>query len=90
MYAVYMIRNDFNKLYVGISGSFDRRIDTHNANRGARFTKGEAKFQLVFKEEYQTLIEAREREIQIKKWRREKKEMLIEKYKKGLSTKKNL
>ncbi|MDE2018904.1 MAG: GIY-YIG nuclease family protein [Patescibacteria group bacterium] len=87
MYFVYMIKNDFDKLYVGISGNANKRVHTHSSNRGARFTKGKAKFRLVFKEEYETLAEARKREIQIKKWRREKKEMLVEKYRKGLPTK---
>lgn len=40
---------------------------------GAEFTKGKAKFYLVFSEKYNTLNEARKREIQIKKWRRDKK-----------------
>ena len=38
-------------------------------------------------EDYLHIVEARRREIQINKWRREKKEMLVGRYKKGLSTK---
>lgn len=49
--------------------------------------KEEDKFHFVFLEEYKTMAEARQREIQIKKWRREKKEVLIEKYRLGLETK---
>ena len=82
-----MIENDFGKLYVGISNDARERVYTHNTNRGALFTKGKAKFKLVFKEEYDTLAEARQREIQIKKWRREKKEKLNGLYQKGLPTK---
>lgn len=87
MYFVYMIKNDFEKLYVGMTDNPNGRIIYHNTDRGARFTKGKAKFRMVFSEGYVTLTEARRREIQIKKWRREKKEMLIERYHKGLSTK---
>ena len=57
-----------------------------NTKQGSEFTKS-GNFKIVFKEEYQTLAEARHREVQIKKWRREKKEMLIERYKKGIPTK---
>jgi putative endonuclease len=63
------------------------RTKFHNTDRGAQFTKGRAKFRIVFLEEYATLAEARKREIQIKKWRREKKEMLIKKYHRGSSIK---
>lgn len=86
MYFVYMIRNDSGKLYVGITKNPNIRTKDHNADRGAQFTKGKAKFTIVFLEEYMTLLETRRREIQIKKWRREKKEMLIERYRKGLPT----
>ncbi len=87
MYFVYMIKNDFGKIYVGVTRDTDERIRTHNTDRGAQFTKGKAKFHLVFKEKYGTLAEARRREIQIKKWRREKKEILIEQFRKCLPTK---
>jgi len=87
MYFVYMTNNDFGKLYVGITENPKNRIYYHNAKRGAQFTKGKAKFEIVFRESYATLAEARRREIQIKKWRREKKEVLIERYQKGLPTK---
>ncbi|MBI4394996.1 MAG: GIY-YIG nuclease family protein [Candidatus Omnitrophica bacterium] len=87
MYYVYMARNDFDKLYIGITENLKERIYYHNAKRGAQFTKGKAKFGIVFWEEYLTLAEARRREIQIKKWRRSKKEILIDGFQKGLSTK---
>ncbi|MBI2097594.1 MAG: GIY-YIG nuclease family protein [Candidatus Vogelbacteria bacterium] len=84
---VYMIKNSANKLYVGISENPEERVGFHNSRRGARFTKSKPDFKIVFLEEYSTLTEARQREIQIKKWRREKKENLINKYQKGLVTK---
>jgi putative endonuclease len=82
-----MIKNSKNDLYVGITENPDTRVRTHNKNCGAWFTKNKPDFNLVFLEEYDTLIQARQREIQIKKWRREKKELLIERYKLGSDTK---
>ena len=61
------------KLYVGITENPKARLYYHNSKMGAEFTKGKAKFYLVFSEKYNTLNEARKREIQIKKWRRDKK-----------------
>lgn len=87
-FSVYMIKNPANKLYTGITANAGKRIHCHNSNQGAHFTKCETNFKLVFKEEYDTLKEARAREIQIKKWRRDKKEMLIKRYSRGLPTKK--
>lgn len=82
-----MIKNDFGKLYVGITENLKDRLNYHNSKMGAEFTKGKAKFRLVFSEEYDTLAGARKREIQIKKWRRDKKEKLIELYSRGIATK---
>lgn len=81
-----MAKDKSGKLYVGVSENVEKRISTHNAGQGALFTKS-GDFEIVFFEEYKTMIKARKREIQIKKWRREKKETLIERFKKGLPTK---
>lgn len=82
-----MIKNNYEKLYTGITQDTEQRLHHHNTKQGARFTKGKAIFHIVFKEDWNSLSEARKREIQIKKWRRDKKEMLITRYQKGLPTK---
>lgn len=87
MYFVYMIKNTYGDLYIGVSNNPQQRLTNHNQKRGALFTKRESKFQLVFLEEHINLTAARKREIQIKKWRRDKKEKLIEMYQRGLPTK---
>lgn len=86
MFFVYMIKNNFDKLYIGITKNPEERLNYHNSQLGAQFTKGKAKFLIVFKERHQTMTEARRREIQIKKWRRDKKEKLIKYYQLGLPT----
>lgn len=87
MFFVYMICNSYYDLYIGITDDPKQRLKYHNERRGAQYTKRDSKFKIVFLEQYETLAEARKREIQIKKWRRDKKEMLIERYGKGLQTK---
>ena len=87
MYFVYMIRNSYDDLYVGVTEDPRARLRYHNQQRGAQFTKRIPTFEIVFLEQYENLTEARKREIQIKKWRRGKKETLVERYKSGLPTK---
>ena len=87
MFYVYMIKNKYDKLYVGVTTNLKDRLYYHNTRQGAQFTKSKSKFYLVFSEQYVTLVEARKREIQIKKWRRDKKELLIDRFRQVLSTK---
>ncbi|MEK7554863.1 MAG: GIY-YIG nuclease family protein [Patescibacteria group bacterium] len=87
MYYVYMIKDSRENLYVGITENLGNRLYYHNTKQGAKFTKSKTEFRLVFSEEYKTLADARKREIQLKKWRRDKKELLITRYNTGLPTK---
>jgi len=84
MHYVYMIKNSADKLYVGITQNPDTRCIYHNQKRGTRFTEYIPNFKIVFLEDYSTLQQARNQEIQIKKWRREKKKILIKKYQNNL------
>lgn len=77
MYTLYILKGIKNHLYVGCTSNLTERINRHKNGFGAEFTKRNKTFQLVYKEEYLTLIEARRREKQIKGWRREKKDNLI-------------
>ena len=82
-----MIRNSADKLYIGITEDPQVRLRYHNEKRGAQFTKLISSFKIVFLEKHSDLVSARKREIQIKKWRRDKKEVLIKRYHDGLPTK---
>ncbi|MDP2647648.1 MAG: GIY-YIG nuclease family protein [Candidatus Yanofskybacteria bacterium] len=90
MSFVYIIKNYTGKLYIGITENLKQRLYYHNTKQGAQFTKTKSKFYIALSEEYRTLTEARKREIQIKKWRRDKKNMLMERFQKGLPTKREL
>ena len=86
MYLVYMIKDYRDRLYIGVTKDLNARLSHHNTKQGAVFTK-RGDYRIVFSEEYPDLVSARKREIQIKKWRRDKKETLIEKFNKKLPTK---
>jgi putative endonuclease len=77
VYFVYVLRTASNTLYVGVTQALDERIDAHRRGRGAKWTKGHPGAQVVYSESYPTLSLARKREIQLKKWSRDKKEALI-------------
>ncbi len=81
-----MIKNSYENLYIGVTDNPERRLSEHNTKRGSDFTKIRDRFRIVFLEEQENLAEARKREIQIKKWRRDKKEKLIDLYNKKIPT----
>ena len=65
-YSVYILWSTrLNKRYVGCTDDLETRINEHNKGK-QRSTKGGMPWQLIYPEEYQTLIEARQREIYLK------------------------
>jgi len=79
-YYVYILRNSENKLYIGQTENLKKRLKRHQKLDGAKYTKDNKNdFKLVYFEEYKTRKEAMNRELQIKKWSRAKKDALIEK-----------
>lgn len=73
----YIARCIDKTLYVGSSSNVSKRIIRHNQGQGASWIKQHKKAEIVYTEEYQTYLEARRRETQVKKWSRFKKENLI-------------
>lgn len=63
--------------YTGITNNVERRVKKHNSGKGAVFTSGRRPVKVVYTERHPDKSSARKREIQIKDWRREKKERLI-------------
>ena len=77
-YYVYILSNKWNNvLYVGMTGRWPDRIAEHKEGKIDGFTKRYNVKKLVCYEDYDTPMEAIEREKQIKGWRREKKVWLI-------------
>ena len=68
-YFVYVIGNRRkSKLttYVGYTKNIKKRLDLHNAGKGAKFTRGK-QWKVLYKERYYTKREALSREYYIKK-----------------------
>lgn len=70
---VYMVRCKDGTLYTGWSVDVEARVRTHNAGRGARYTKTRRPVKLIYSEEVATRGEALRRERAIKRLRRPQK-----------------
>jgi putative endonuclease len=85
-YFVYIITNPAKTtLYVGVTNDIKRRLFEHYENRGNNktFAGRYYCYKLVYYEYFNDINEAIGREKQIKKYRREKKEILINQFNKG-------
>ena len=67
-YFVYMLKSlgKNSVTYVGYTKNLKKRINLHNNNKGAKFTRGR-KWKLIFKEKLNSKKEAISREYYIKK-----------------------
>lgn len=78
-YYVYLISNWNNKvLYIGVTNNLERRIYQHKNKLIEGFTKKYNVNKLVYFEETNDIESAITREKEIKHWRREKKNTLVE------------
>lgn len=77
-YYVYIMTNK-NKtvLYVGVTNDLQRRVYEHSMGIVKGFTHKYNCHYLIYFEEFNEIDQAIQREKEIKKWRREKKEALI-------------
>ena len=77
-YYVYLLTNWNNKvIYVGVTNNIERRIYEHQNKLVKGFTEKYNVNKLVYFEETEDVNSAITREKEIKKWRREKKDRLV-------------
>ena len=75
---VYIAKAKTQRFYTGITDNPDERIIEHNSGLGSRFAIIQGPLELVYiSPVFKSKSEARKREIQIKKWSRDKKLNLI-------------
>jgi len=72
----YILRCVDNSLYCGITNNLKERLGEHNSGEGAKYTKIRLPVKLIHFEEFPDKSSACKREIEVKGWRREKKESL--------------
>ncbi|MFV8829712.1 GIY-YIG nuclease family protein [Alkalihalobacterium sp. APHAB7] len=73
-----MIRCQDDSLYTGYTNNIERRLQMHEAGKGAKYTRGKGPFVLEFCHEYMTKKEAMQSEYAIKQLSKRDKERLIQ------------
>ena len=77
-YYIYLLTNWNHKvMYVGVTNDLKRRLCEHKNKQIVGFTEKYNLNKLVYFEETQEVYTAINREKEIKKWRREKKNQLV-------------
>jgi len=76
-FYVYILQCADSTYYVGCTNNLDKRLKEHNESKhGAHYTKIRRPVVLKYSEQFKTLLKARQREAEVKSWKREKKESL--------------
>lgn len=75
----YILRCKDDSLYTGWTNNLEKRIQNHNAGKGAKYTRARRPVELVYYERFLTRQEAMRREWEIKQLARKDKLKLIEK-----------
>ena len=76
-WQVYMIQTKTGKFYTGITTDINRRWSEHKNKKGAKYFRLENPQELVFIEGCKNRSEATKRELEIKRFSRNKKLSLI-------------
>ena len=78
-YYVYIMTNQYNNvMYIGITNDLKRRVYEHKTGYFEGFTRKYNVHKLVYVENCHEVTDAIKREKQLKSWRREKKNALVE------------
>jgi putative endonuclease len=77
-YFVYILANKMRRLYVGVTNDLERRVWEHRTKAADGFTSRYNIDRLVWYASTNQVMDAIDREKEIKAWRREKKIRLIE------------
>ncbi len=76
-YTYILSNRKRNTLYIGVTNDLERRMFEHKCGKGAVFCSKYKLTDLMYYEEYNLMIDAINREKQLKRWHREWKWNLI-------------
>lgn len=74
---MYILECSDGSYYTGSTWKLEPRIEQHDAGEGANYTRCRLPVELVYQEYFDSIKAAFEREKQVQKWSRKKKEALI-------------
>ncbi len=73
-WKLYILRCGDGTLYTGVTTDVEKRLAAHRSGKGAKYTRGRAPLELVYREECGDHSAALKREIEIKALPRKEKE----------------
>ena len=76
MNYAYLVRCSDNSLYAGWTNDIEKRLQSHNAGTGAKYTRARLPVTLAYVETFDTKSEAMKREAALKKLTHQQKEQL--------------
>ena len=79
IWYVYIVKCADGTLYTGIAEDVAKRVEIHNAGKGAKYTRGRAPVHLLWSEPHQSKSSALRREYMIKQLKKSNKELMINK-----------
>ena len=74
---VYILECGDGTLYTGITDDVQRRLAAHQADKGAKYTRGRGPLKLRYQEVCESYSHALRREVQIKRLNRQEKLKLL-------------
>lgn len=78
-WSVYLIRNNRNALYCGVTNNVERRFKQHESGKGAKALKGKGPLTLEWSCSFENKSVAMKAEYFIKQLTKTKKELLVQK-----------
>lgn len=82
VWYLYILRCGDGTLYTGITTDVEKRLGQHRSGKGAKYTRGRAPLELVYREECGSHSDALKRECAVKSMTREQKQKLVFDWKK--------
>lgn len=76
-WVVYMLRCHDGSLYTGVTNDLQRRVETHRAGKGAKYTRSRLPVKLVWWCPAMDKAHAQRMEVEIKSMKRDEKLQLI-------------
>ncbi len=87
MFYFYIFRCKDGTLYSGSTKNIGAREQLHNCGQGSKYVWARGGGRIIYFEKFKSLGKAMRREVEVKKWPRQKKKLLI---KAGLTRRRKL
>lgn len=77
MHYFYILRCKDKSLYCGSTNNLSKREKLHNLGKGSKYVFSRGGGKIIYLEKFRAVGKALKREVEVKKWKREKKLELV-------------